>query len=179
MLTISGIEELKTKIGEELGVSDWHEVTQEAIDAFADATGDHQWIHVDPERASGTPFGDTIAHGLYTLSLGPKLSDALFSIGGFAFGLNYGYGRVRFPAPLPVGSRVRERERRPGRRPHRGHPDVRARRQRQAGVRRRIAGPAVHRGLAARPQVLRVPAAPCHERRCIRRITHTTHGRIH
>src|SRR6184192_3997514 len=109
MLTITGIDELKSRIGDELGVSEWHEVTQEAIDAFADITGDHQWIHVDPERARDTPFGGTIAHGLYTLSLGPKFTFELFSIDGFAFGLNYGYGKVRFPAPVPVGSRVRMR----------------------------------------------------------------------
>jgi acyl dehydratase len=109
MLTITGIDELRSRIGDELGVSDWHEVTQEAIDAFADVTGDHQWIHVEPERARETPFGGTIAHGLYTLSLGPRFTFELFSIDGFAFGLNYGYGRVRFPAPVPVGSRVRMR----------------------------------------------------------------------
>jgi acyl dehydratase len=109
MLTISGIDELRAKVGEELGVSDWHDVTQERIDAFADATGDHQWIHVDPERAAQTPWGSTIAHGLYTLSLGPQFTFALFTIEGFAFGLNYGYNKVRFPAPLPVNSRVRMR----------------------------------------------------------------------
>ena len=109
MLTISGIDELRAKVGEELGVSEWHEVTQEAINAFADATGDHQWIHVDPERAAQTPWGSTIAHGLYTLSLGPQFTFALFTIEGFAFGLNYGYNKVRFPAPLPVDSRVRMR----------------------------------------------------------------------
>ena len=107
MLTITGIDELKAKVGEELGVSDWHEVTQGEIDAFAEATGDHQWIHVDPERAAQTPFGSTIAHGLYTLSLGPRFSYQAYSLEGFAFGLNYGYDRVRFPAPLPVGHRVR------------------------------------------------------------------------
>jgi acyl dehydratase len=106
---INGLEELKSKVGEELGVSDWVEVTQEAIDAFADATGDHQWIHVDPERAKDTPFGGTIAHGLYTLSLGPQLSYSLFEVQGVAFGLNYGYNKVRYPAPLPVGSKVRMR----------------------------------------------------------------------
>jgi acyl dehydratase len=74
MLTITGIDELKAKVGEEIGVSDWHEVTQAEIDAFADATGDHQWIHVDPERAAQSPFGSTIAHGLYTLGLGPVLT---------------------------------------------------------------------------------------------------------
>jgi acyl dehydratase len=109
MLTISGIDELRAKVGEELGVSEWHEVTQEAIDAFADATGDHQWIHVDPERAAQTPWGSTIAHGLYTLSIGPKFTFDMFTIEGFAFGLNYGYNKVRFPAPLPVDSRVRMR----------------------------------------------------------------------
>jgi acyl dehydratase len=109
MLTISGIDELRAKVGEELGVSEWHEVNQDEIDAFAEATGDHQWIHVDPERAAETPFGSTIAHGLYTLSLGPRFTFALFTIEGFAFGLNYGYNKVRFPAPLPVDSRVRMR----------------------------------------------------------------------
>jgi acyl dehydratase len=109
MLTITGIDELKAKIGEELGVSDWHEVTQDEIDAFAEATGDHQWIHVDPERAAQTPFGGTIAHGLLTLSLGPRFTYETYSLEGFAFGLNYGYDRVRFPAPLPVNSRVRMR----------------------------------------------------------------------
>ncbi|MCW2989521.1 MAG: MaoC family dehydratase [Solirubrobacterales bacterium] len=109
MLTITGPEELKSKIGEELGVTDWHEVTQERINAFAESTEDFQWIHVEPERAKDTPFGGTIAHGLYTLSLGPKFSYSLFSLEGFAFGLNYGYDRVRFPAPVPVGSKLRMR----------------------------------------------------------------------
>jgi acyl dehydratase len=109
MLTITGIDELKAKVGEELGVSEWHEVTQDAINAFADATGDHQWIHVDPERAAQTPWGSTIAHGLYTLSIGPKFTFDMFTIEGFAFGLNYGYNKVRFPAPLPVDSRLRMR----------------------------------------------------------------------
>jgi acyl dehydratase len=109
MLTITGVDELKGRIGQELGVSDWHEVTQAAIDAFAEATGDRQWIHVDPARAAQSPLGSTIAHGLYTLSLGPQFSYAMVSFEGFAFGLNYGYDRVRFPAPVPVGSRVRMR----------------------------------------------------------------------
>src|ERR671937_3028567 len=104
MLTISGIDELRAKVGDELGVSEWHDVTQEEIDAFADATGDHQWIHVDPERAAQTPWGSTIAHGLYTLSLGPKFSYAMFALDNVAFGLNHGYEKVRFPAP--VNSRV-------------------------------------------------------------------------
>jgi acyl dehydratase len=109
MLTISGLDELRAKVGQELGVSDWHDVTQERIDAFAEATGDNQWIHVDPDRAKDTPFGGTIAHGLYTLALGPQFSYAMFSLEGVTFGLNYGYDRIRFPAPVPVGSRVRMR----------------------------------------------------------------------
>ncbi len=106
-ITLSGIDELKAHVGEQLGTSDWQEVTQAAIDAFADVTGDHQWIHVDVERAKQTPFGGTIAHGYYTLSLGPALMHELISFEGFAFGVNYGLGKVRFPAPLPVGKRVR------------------------------------------------------------------------
>jgi acyl dehydratase len=109
MRTITGLDELKRTEGEELGVSDWHEVTQDAIDAFADVTGDHQWIHVDPERAKETPFGGTIAHGYYTLSLVPMFNEQIFGLDGFAFALNYGLDKVRFPAPLPVGSRVRMR----------------------------------------------------------------------
>jgi acyl dehydratase len=109
MLTITGIDELKSHVGQELGVSDWHEVTQEDINAFADVTGDHQFIHVDLERAKETPFGGTIAHGYYTLSLLPKFSYSMYSFDGFAFGLNYGLNKVRFPAPLPVGQKVRMR----------------------------------------------------------------------
>src|SRR3569832_1067862 len=104
---INGLDELKSKVGEELGVSDWVEVTQEAIDAFADATGDHQWIHVDPERARDTPFGGTIAHGYYTLALAPGFTEQVMQLEGFAFAINYGVNRVRFPAPLPVDSKVR------------------------------------------------------------------------
>ena len=109
MLTLNGIDDIKSRVGQEIGVSDWHSVTQEAIDQFADVTGDHQWIHVDPERAAQTPFGGTIAHGYYTLSLAPKFSYELFRVEGFAFGLNYGVNKVRFPAPLRVGSKVRMR----------------------------------------------------------------------
>ncbi|HVP02749.1 MAG TPA: MaoC family dehydratase [Solirubrobacteraceae bacterium] len=107
--TITGIDELRAHVGNELGVSDWYEVTQEAIDRFAEVTQDFQWIHVDVERAKETPFGGTIAHGLFTLSLGPKFSYEILDVKGFAFGVNYGYDRVRFPAPLPVGSKVRMR----------------------------------------------------------------------
>ena len=107
MRTITGLDELRDAEGDTLGTSDWHEVTQSAIDAFADVTGDHQWIHVDPERAKDTPFGGTIAHGYYTLALAPRFSEQIFKLEGFAFGLNYGLDRVRFPAPLPVGTKVR------------------------------------------------------------------------
>ena len=111
MRTITGLEELKAAEGEELGPSDWHEVTQDAVNAFAEVTGDHQWIHVDVERAKETPFGGTIAHGYYTLSLAPMFSEQIVGFEGFAFGINYGLDKVRFPAPLPVGSKVRMRGR--------------------------------------------------------------------
>jgi acyl dehydratase len=107
MKTITGLDELKASEGEVLGTSEWHEVTQEAIDAFADVTGDHQWIHVDVERAKETPFGGTIAHGYYTLALAPMLTAQVMSLEGFAFAINYGLNKVRFPAPVPVGSRIR------------------------------------------------------------------------
>jgi acyl dehydratase len=107
MRTINGLEQLRKAEGEVLGTSDWYEVTQKDIDTFADVTGDHQWIHVDVERARETPFGGTIAHGYYTLSLAPRLSDQVVRLDGFAFGLNYGLNKVRFPAPLPVGKKVR------------------------------------------------------------------------
>jgi acyl dehydratase len=109
MRTITGLEELKAAEGEELGVSGWHPVGQDDIDAFADVTGDHQWIHVDPERAKDTPFGSTIAHGYYTLSLAPKLTEEVLEMKGFAFAINYGLNKVRFPAPVPVNSKVRMR----------------------------------------------------------------------
>jgi acyl dehydratase len=109
VITLNGIDDIKARVGQELGVSDWDDVTQEKIDAFAEATGDHQWIHVDPERAKATPFGGTIAHGYYTLSLAPKFSYSIYEVTNVAFALNYGVNKVRFPAPLPVGSRVRMR----------------------------------------------------------------------
>jgi acyl dehydratase len=109
MLTIGDLDELRAKAGEEIGVSDWHDVTQEAVDEFAAVTGDDQWIHVDPDRARQTPFGGTIAHGYYTLSLHPMFAAALVSFEGFSFAVNYGLNKVRFPAPLPVGNRVRMR----------------------------------------------------------------------
>ena len=109
MLTLNGLDEVKAHVGEELGVSDWHLVTQELIVRFAEVTGDDQWIHIDVERAKQSPFGGTIAHGYYTLSLAPRFSYDMFTFTGFAFGVNYGLNRVRFPAPLPVGERVRMR----------------------------------------------------------------------
>jgi len=107
MRTIRGLRELKDAEGDTLGTSDWHEVTQDAIDLFADATGDHGWIHVDPERAKETEFGGTIAHGYYTLALAPMLSEQVLRLEGFLFAINYGLNKVRFPTPLPVGERVR------------------------------------------------------------------------
>jgi acyl dehydratase len=109
MLILKGVDDVKSRVGQELGVSDWLEVTQEAIDQFADATGDHQFIHVDVEKAKQTPFGGTIAHGYFTLSLVPRFAYEMYTIENVAFALNYGANRVRFPAPLKVGSRVRMR----------------------------------------------------------------------
>ncbi|MEU3751211.1 MaoC family dehydratase [Streptomyces olivoreticuli] len=105
----SSPDELRTAVGEELGPSDWLEVDQKRIDLFAAATGDHQWIHVDPERAAKGPFGTTIAHGYLTLSLLPSLVPLLMRISPVRMGINYGLNRVRFPAPVPVGSRLRAR----------------------------------------------------------------------
>lgn len=111
MLTLDGLSALRERVGEDLGTSAWHEVTQARIDAFADATDDHTKIHVDLEHARRSPFGSTIAHGLYTLSLGPKFYHELFEITGVGLGLNYGFNRVRFITPVPSGSRVRMRAR--------------------------------------------------------------------
>jgi acyl dehydratase len=107
MTTITGLDELNALEGKDLGTSEWHKVTQKDIDQFAEVTGDHQWIHVDVKRAKDTPFGGTIAHGYYTLSLAPKFSEEIFQLQGFAFGINYGLNRVRFPAPVFVGGKVR------------------------------------------------------------------------
>jgi acyl dehydratase len=109
MLVLRGVDGVKARVGEDLGTSEWHEVTQPDVDTFADVTKDHQWIHVDPERAKVSPFGGTIAHGFFTLSLGPGLAGTLYRFDGFAHGLNYGLDRVRFPSPMPVGQRVRLR----------------------------------------------------------------------
>ena len=101
------LDELKTKVGSHLGYSSWHTVTQEKINLFAAATNDHQWIHVDPERAKAGPFGTTVAHGYFTLSLIPGLLEEIVTVEGARFGVNYGLNRVRFPAPVPVDSNVR------------------------------------------------------------------------
>lgn len=107
MRVFSGVEELQTAVGEHLGHSDWLTITQDRIDAFADATGDHQWIHVDPERAASGPFGSTVAHGFLTLSLMPVFASQVYRIDGLTAALNYGSDKVRFVAPVPVGSRLR------------------------------------------------------------------------
>jgi acyl dehydratase len=107
----SNIEELAAHVGQEVGASGWQTVTQDDVDRFAGATGDHQWIHTDVDRARQTEFGGTIAHGFYTLSLAPKLLAELVSFEDFAFAMNYGLNRVRFVSPLPVGDRVRMRAR--------------------------------------------------------------------
>jgi acyl dehydratase len=106
-----GLDGLRKLAGADLGPGDWLEITQERVDAFADATGDHQWIHVDPERARGGPFGGTIAHGYLTLALIISLWTQLLRIEGVAMAVNYGLNRVRFPAPVPVGSQIRLRAR--------------------------------------------------------------------
>ncbi|HTT58980.1 MAG TPA: MaoC family dehydratase [Acidimicrobiales bacterium] len=101
------IDDLKSLVGTHLGYSEYRTVTQEQVDLFADATGDHQWIHVDPKRAAAGPFGHTIAHGYLTLSLVPQLTSGLLHVEGVAMGINYGSNKVRFTSPVPVGSRVR------------------------------------------------------------------------
>src|SRR5580704_15283482 len=99
--------DLRELVGSVLGPTEWHAVDQRSVDAFAQTTEDRQWIHVDPVRAATSPLGGTIVHGLFTLSLGPRFIDELISFDGFAHSLNYGYAKVRFPAPFPVGLRVR------------------------------------------------------------------------
>ena len=107
MRTFSTFEEIEAAVGEEIGVSDWVEIDQERVNAFADATGDHQWIHVDIEKAKEGPFGGTIAHGYLTLSLVPWLGSQVFTLDTPGAKLNYGVNKVRFPNPVPVGSRIR------------------------------------------------------------------------
>ncbi len=107
MRRFTTLEELTAAVGEHLGYSDWLLVDQRRIDLFADATGDHQWIHVDPARAAAGPFGATIAHGYLTLSLVPALVGSLVDYAGWPVRINYGSNKVRFPSPVVVGSRVR------------------------------------------------------------------------
>lgn len=107
MKIFNGIAELEKAVGTHLGFSDWHEVTQEQVNMFADATGDHQWIHIDTEKAAQGPFGATVAHGFLTLSLLPMLAAEVYSVEGVKMGVNYGADKLRFPSPVPVGSRVR------------------------------------------------------------------------
>ncbi len=104
---INGPDELRTLVGEHLGYSNYVEITQEQVNTFAEATGDFQWIHVDVEAATAGPFGGPIAHGYLTLSLGPALQSEVYELRGFAMGINYGADKIRFPAPVPVGSNVR------------------------------------------------------------------------
>jgi len=104
---VVGADGMRALVGEAVGTSRWHPVDQGQVDRFADATGDHQWIHVDAERAASSPFGSTIVHGYLTLSLIPFFMKELWVVSGFTHGVNYGCARVRFPAPVPVGSRLR------------------------------------------------------------------------
>ena len=107
MTSFASLAEFTAAVGTELGSSQWHTVDQHRVDLFAEATGDHQWIHVDPERAKAGPFGTTIAHGFLTLSLLPVLASECYSVAGIRMAVNYGSNKVRFPAPVPVGSAVR------------------------------------------------------------------------
>jgi acyl dehydratase len=105
--TFSSLADFAAATGEDLGYSDWHEVTQAQVSAFADATGDHQWIHVDPQRAASGPFGKTIAHGYLTLAMLPVLVSEIYRIENLTMAVNYGLDRLRFPSPVPTGSRIR------------------------------------------------------------------------
>ena len=106
MTTINGIGGLRSLVGEHLGYSDWVEVTQDRINRFADATEDHQWIHVDVDRAQAGPFGGPIAHGYLTLSLAARFAEEVVQVTGISMGINYGLNKVRFPSPVPAGSRL-------------------------------------------------------------------------
>ncbi|GAA2879911.1 MaoC family dehydratase [Streptomyces mexicanus] len=105
--TVTGLDEIKALAGADLGRTDWLEITQERVNTFADATGDHQWIHVDPERAAAGPFGAAIAHGYLTLSLVIPLFNDLLAIEGVSMSINYGLDKVRFPSPVKVGAKIR------------------------------------------------------------------------
>jgi acyl dehydratase len=104
---LDGLDEVRAAVGRHLGYSDWLEISQERVNEFAQATGDHQWIHVDVERATGGPFGGPIAHGYLTLSLSNLFLPQIVEVTGVSMGVNYGTDKVRFPSPVPVGSRVR------------------------------------------------------------------------
>ncbi|GGI04151.1 MaoC family dehydratase [Egicoccus halophilus] len=104
---VEGREGLEALVGQQVGATDWIEISQEQVDQFADATGDHQWIHVDVERAADGPFGGTIAHGFLTLGLIPRVLTSVVDVQGFSMVVNYGLDKVRFPAPVPVGAKVR------------------------------------------------------------------------
>jgi len=106
-IVYEGISGFESHVGEHLGYSDWRQVTQQEIDLFAEATGDHQWIHVDPEKAAKGPYGKTIAHGYLTLSLVPILVQQIYKVTGLSMQVNYGSDKLRFPAPVPVDSRIR------------------------------------------------------------------------
>ena len=101
------LDEVQAAVGQHLGYSDWLEITQDRVNLFADATGDHQWIHVDPERAKDGPFGGPIAHGYLTLSLSNLFLPQIVEVRGISAGVNYGVNKIRYPAPVPVGARVR------------------------------------------------------------------------
>jgi acyl dehydratase len=105
--TVQSVDDLKPLVGQHLGYSDWVEIDQDRVNLFADATGDHQWIHVDPERAKDGPFGGTIAHGYLTLSLVPVLARQVLAVEAVSLAVNYGCNKVRFPSPVPVGSSLR------------------------------------------------------------------------
>jgi acyl dehydratase len=105
--TVDGIEGVQSLVGQHLGYSDWVTITQEQVNQFADATGDHQWIHIDEERAKAGPFKTTIAHGYLTVSLLPMLVSQVYRVQGARMGVNYGLDKLRFPAPVPVGSKIR------------------------------------------------------------------------
>ncbi|HWU06167.1 MAG TPA: MaoC family dehydratase [Streptomyces sp.] len=105
--TATGLDEIKALAGADLGRTDWQEITQERVNTFADATGDHQWIHTDPDRAATGPFGGTIAHGYLTLSLVIPLFNQLLAVEGISMSINYGLDKVRFPHPVKVGAKIR------------------------------------------------------------------------
>jgi acyl dehydratase len=105
--TVQGIDKFHDLVGQHLGYSQWHRITQEQVDLFAEATGDYQWIHVDPERAKDGPFGGAIAHGYLTLSLAPVYLGEVLEVEGMSLGINYGCNKVRFPSPVLVGSNLR------------------------------------------------------------------------